>query len=132
MHRFNVELNGTYSTHSFNWKPNEIFFQSAHGHYADPPATHIIDSWSYTGPDIPLFGNENARMNLWLFHGVPPSDGQEVEVIISAFEFIPIGPPPPPPPPPPPAIPEPATLFLFGMMLIGVFLFGRKRLNRKK
>lgn len=87
MHRFNIELTGLYSTHSFAWNPGEVFFQCAHGHYATPPATHIIESWSYTGPDNPPPGNENARLNLWLYQGVPPSDAQEAEVIISKFEF---------------------------------------------
>ncbi len=77
-HRFNIEIPDLYSTHSFTWTPEEIFFQSANSH---------IELWSYTGPDIPLPGHENARINLWLYQGVPPSDAQEVEVILSAFEF---------------------------------------------
>lgn len=78
IHRFNIEILDLYSTHSFAWTSGEIFFQSANSH---------IESWSYIGPDIPLPGNENARINLWLYQGVDPSDAQEVEVIISAFEF---------------------------------------------
>jgi len=39
--------------------------------------------------DIPRPGDENARINLWLMHGLPPSDGQEVEVVIRKFEFVP-------------------------------------------
>ena len=34
-------------------------------------------------------GGENPRINLWLNEGTPPSDGQPVEVVIEAFEFIP-------------------------------------------
>jgi hypothetical protein len=29
-------------------------------------------------------------MNLWLLDGTPPTDGREVEVIISRFEFQPL------------------------------------------
>lgn len=89
IHRFNIELNGTHSTHSFDWKLDRIFFQSAHGHYEVPPATHIIDSWRYDGPDVPPAGNERVHLNLWLFQGEPPTDGQEIEVVITKFEFIP-------------------------------------------
>ena len=123
IHRFNVELSDTHSTHSFDWKSDEVFFQSTHGDY--------IESWSYyIDQDIPLPGNENARMNLWLFGGEPPSEA--VEVIVSAFEFIPVGTPPQPPPVSPDAIPEPTTLFLMGMGLFGVLLLGRRRLNLSK
>ena len=89
IYRFTIQLNGDYSTHSFDWRSDRISFQSAHDHYADPPDTHIIETWNYTGQDIPPPGNENARINLWLFNGLPPSDWQEVEVIVAKFEFIP-------------------------------------------
>ncbi len=39
--------------------------------------------------DIPYPGDENARINLWLLNGLPPSNGQEVEVVIRKFEFVP-------------------------------------------
>jgi hypothetical protein len=38
---------------------------------------------------VPPAGNGNARINLWLNGGAPPSDGEEVEVIIESFEFMP-------------------------------------------
>jgi hypothetical protein len=80
MYRFTIQLNGDNSTHSFDWRNNSITFQSSYGHN---------ESWSYTGQDIPPPGKENARINLWLFQGIPPSDGQEVEVVVAKFEFIP-------------------------------------------
>ena len=30
-----------------------------------------------------------VHINLWLFKGLPPKDGQEVEVIIRDFQFAP-------------------------------------------
>ena len=90
MKRFSMELNGDYSTHMFEWKPDSIFLQSIHGQYVTPPDTsYLIESWIYTGKDIPPAGNENVRINFWLFRGEPPSDGNDAEVIIKEFEFMP-------------------------------------------
>ena len=62
MKRFSMELNGDYSTHMFEWKPDSIFLQSIHGQYVTPPDTsYLIESWIYTGKDIPPAGNENVR-----------------------------------------------------------------------
>jgi len=90
-HRFNIVLNGDYSTHLFEWRNNRIDFLSLHGHQLPPPTEgHIIESWTYTGNDTPPAGSENARINFWLFKGNPPSDGQEAEVVIKRFEFVPL------------------------------------------
>jgi len=91
MKRFNIKLNGDYSTHIFDWQPDTIFFQSINGHCLSPPdSNYLIQSWIYTGKDIPPADGENARINFWLFRGEPPSDGNDAEVIIKAFEFVPI------------------------------------------
>lgn len=81
-YRFDSVLEGEYSTHSFEWSPTSIEFSSSN-------SGAEFQTWSYTGPDIPPTGDENARINLWLLNGMPPSDGLEVEVIIKSFEFIP-------------------------------------------
>lgn len=89
-HRFDIQLNGSYSTHSFIWRSQSVFFQSLHGHYASPPSNnHIIKLWTYTGEDIPPPGNEKVRINLWLFKGNPPLNNKGAEIIIKKFEFIP-------------------------------------------
>jgi hypothetical protein len=91
VHRFDVKLNGYYSTHSFDWRSDSIFFQSLHGHYASPPNNnYIIETWRYGGDDNPTPGNEKVRINLWLFRHQPPTDDKDVEVIIKRFEFIPL------------------------------------------
>lgn len=80
------------STHSFGWYSDSINFLSVKGHQSVQPYDSIIYSWQYTGSNIPSPGSETVRMNLWLFNGQPPSNGQEVEVVISKFEFIPHSP----------------------------------------
>ncbi len=87
MHRFNTILDGTYSTHRFSWASGSVQFSSFQG--KSPNLGNLIDEWSYTGPDIPPSGEGNARINLWLMNGLAPSDGQEVEVIIDAFQYSP-------------------------------------------
>ena len=39
---------------------------------------------------IPLEGGENARINLWLFRGSAPTDGRNVEVVLSDFSYTPL------------------------------------------
>jgi hypothetical protein len=84
-----MELREDHSTHSFDWSADNIQFSSFQGHESPLAPSDQIESWLYTGADIPPAGEGNARINLWLLGGNPPSDGQEVEVIIEAFEFVP-------------------------------------------
>jgi hypothetical protein len=77
------------STHAFTWRADAIFFQSLAGSLATPVLpSDVIHEWTYAGP-VPPAGGEHARLNLWLFQGVPPADGQPVEVIVADFEFAP-------------------------------------------
>ncbi len=88
--KFNVQLQGDYSTHSFDWKRDSIVFHSLYGHYPSPSASEdLIKSWNYTGGSIPEPGNEKVRVNLWLIDGSSPSGNMEAEIIIKKFEFIP-------------------------------------------
>jgi hypothetical protein len=85
---YDMMLLDNYSTHSFNWQSDFIKFRSLYGHYYEPPSQDdVIQEWNYIGPDIPIESTERAHMNLWLLSGLPPSDGQEVEVIIKGFDF---------------------------------------------
>jgi hypothetical protein len=77
------------STHSFRWENASVFFLSLIGHYAAPPLpSSVIKEWTAAN-DIPVPGGENARINLWLFRGSKPTNGQQVEVILNRFEFEP-------------------------------------------
>jgi len=86
-HRWMMPELSDSSTHSFQWKPDSIYFLSVKGRQSVPPFDSIIHSWHYTGSSVPTHGNENARINLWLFNGNPPADTTEVEVIITKFEY---------------------------------------------
>jgi len=82
LHRFPITLSAGVSTHSFDWQASQVDFASVQD-------SQPLQTWTYTGSDNPPPGNGNARINLWLMNGSPPSDGQEVEVIIQAFDFTP-------------------------------------------
>ena len=93
--RFAVPAGVTNSTHSFVWETNRVTFQSQRGSYTPSPApTNIIRTWTYP-LDVPQSGDENIRINLWLFNGAAPTDHQEIEVIIKSFAFLPLSPPQP-------------------------------------
>src|SRR5690606_37028265 len=47
--------------------------------------------WNYAAGDVPVPGDENARLNFWLMGGSPPTDGQEAEVIFDAFDHVALG-----------------------------------------
>jgi len=92
------------TTHAFNWTPNEITWTSFSGDQY--PGTEQIASWRFdksnqsrvkieggisSNPIVipPPGATTNARINLWLLNGLPPSDNKPVEVILKSFEFIP-------------------------------------------
>ncbi|MGA1869872.1 MAG: hypothetical protein ACMUJM_15160 [bacterium] len=87
-YRFDMELIDSNSIHYFEWGSDNIFFKSISGTDLDGPE---IDSYNYTGSSNPTPGNENPRINLWLQGGsyLPPSDGEDVEVIVKKFGYIP-------------------------------------------
>ncbi|MFD2966800.1 glycoside hydrolase family 16 protein [Sphingobacterium bambusae] len=86
--RYNLELTGEQSTHSFDWQPTYIDFFSLQGHSATVTPDNLIRQWRYTGANIPPDTDERLRINLWLFRGQTPSDKKEQEMIIEKVEYI--------------------------------------------
>ena len=71
------------SMHRFTWRAGSIVWESFRGdgsRYA---------TYTYTGKDVPPSGDERVRLNLWLFGGKAPMNGQPVEVIVRSFAFTP-------------------------------------------
>jgi hypothetical protein len=68
----------------FTWRAGEVTFLSRR---LDTGAT--VASYTYRGADVPKPGDERVRLNLWLFEGAGPSDGQPVEVVVESFTFVP-------------------------------------------
>ena len=93
MHRFEIDLASNLNkmtTHVLTWSPDQICFLSYHGDFSlIPSITNMIASWSYTGNDIPPAGSENPRINFWLMNGNAPNSGQNTQIIIKAFRYLP-------------------------------------------
>ena len=83
---FPMTLFGTATTHRFDWNERYIDFGSYHGFRSDdvyPIAEWSYQPWDYRSriPQEPV----PVNINLWLFQGHAPSDGQDVEVTIRDF-----------------------------------------------
>jgi len=89
-HFFSVELSGDNTTQRFIWGPTSVSFQSLVGHVDDDTGEFAV--WRHQPVDAANFGGDNpmpVEMNLWLFKGQPPQNGQEVELIVRSFNFAP-------------------------------------------
>ena len=71
-----AETGGT--VHSFTWAPGNVDFSSAGA------------TWTRSGSAVPPSQDEQIRINLWLFGGQAPLDGQPMQVRFSGFEFTPL------------------------------------------
>lgn len=91
--RFSMPAGVTNTTHIFIWQSNNIAFQTLNGNFASSPASsNLLQTWN-CALGIPPAGGEQVRINLWLNQGNAPINGQPVEVILSKFEFVPLGSP---------------------------------------
>jgi hypothetical protein len=85
--QFSMALSNDASTHIIQWMSDLVFFQSAQGHYTDPPVEKVIYEWDYTGEDIPAAGQDLVHINLWLLGGQAPSDRKAAEMVVQGFTF---------------------------------------------
>ncbi len=88
MVRFRIPRGVARSVHSFRWEPGVVRFSSRTGW--DPTRGTMLHTWTFNGSDVPVPGDENPRINLWLNRGEPPTDGKQVEVIVARFQFEPL------------------------------------------
>lgn len=89
-HVFPFLLTDNRTTHRFTWAADSIVFRSLAGFTgAHRP---VLGAWTYRPanpngqiPQNPL----PVHLNLWLFQGHAPSNGQTVEIVINQFRFTP-------------------------------------------
>jgi hypothetical protein len=92
------------STHAFTWTSSLVTWNSYSG--STYPGNALIASWRYDNTNQPRIkyqsGQQSApvvipapgsdtrvHINLWLLNGHAPMNGQEVEVVVSDFKYIP-------------------------------------------
>ncbi|CAF4666263.1 unnamed protein product, partial [Rotaria sp. Silwood1] len=78
-----ISLQGTYTTHQFTWTSDKVSFLGQHG-FMTSPTENIFYSYQTPtafAPSIP-YTSAPLHMNLWLFQGKPPMNGQTVEIVI--------------------------------------------------
>jgi hypothetical protein len=87
---FPITLQSDQSTHRFSWTQARILFQSLAGYRSDDGAE--LSRWEFK-PENPTARISQQPMpvhlNLWLFKGRPPNNGQEVEIVLRRFTFTP-------------------------------------------
>lgn len=79
LHRFVAPAGGP-TVFEFTWSIDRVSYRLRRG-------TTVIDSWNYSGADIPMPGGERAHMNLWLLDGKGPTDAKPAEIVLSDFDF---------------------------------------------
>ena len=78
------------STHVYVWRRNHVTFTSSRGHRSG--SGQRIARWRYAPTDAAARISRQPmplHINLWGHRGNPPSDGEDIEVIISSFRFTP-------------------------------------------
>ncbi|KAL0221409.1 hypothetical protein RCL1_001263 [Eukaryota sp. TZLM3-RCL] len=75
------------TTHCFIWSKKQVQFYSARGTIDDH---QVFQMWTYELKDNLLPSSERVHMNLWLIDGNGPIDGNDREVIIRNFLFVPM------------------------------------------
>ena len=91
-HRFTMQAGYPETAHRFAWLSNRVDFASYAWDGLRQALGQELASWTYAGPDVHPAGGENARINLWLLDGKPPTDGEEVEIVVASFSFAKYGP----------------------------------------
>ena len=73
------------TAHGFLWSKAGVAFRSFVGHNlkGKKPFNH----WDYVGPSNPKPSTEKVHINLWLYKGKPPTDGQETVLVLDRFVF---------------------------------------------
>lgn len=77
---------GTYSTHRFTRNhADSVVFKGLYGFYNDD--TNLFKKATCAPPKSISTLSMPVHMNLWLFQGMTPSNGQNVEIIIHSFTY---------------------------------------------
>lgn len=79
-HRWRQEPGQAGTTHRFTWSPGRVDFVSLSA------GGQVLQQLAMTD-GVPVPGGENARINLWLYRGSAPTNGRNVEIVLSDFTY---------------------------------------------
>ena len=71
----------------FTWSPGQVV---ASGTAQTASGAVALPTWTSPSVDVPTPLGERVHMNLWLYGGRAPSNGQPVDVVLSGFTFTPL------------------------------------------
>jgi hypothetical protein len=80
--------NGEFTSHAFRWLNDRIEYRSWRGGPQSESPANLIHAWTYKGPHIPRPEQPRVHINFWQFTGPP---GEDEEVVIDQFLFVPAG-----------------------------------------
>ncbi|WP_158263781.1 glycoside hydrolase family 16 protein [Deinococcus arcticus] len=94
-----LQLQGTYTTHRYTRLRDRVIHETFGGHTTARsnrmgcnefvwPATYNPSTGGWTNPRIAQI-EMPVHMNLWLFRGMAPANGQETEVTVRRFQYAP-------------------------------------------
>ncbi|WP_157236249.1 carbohydrate-binding protein [Chitiniphilus shinanonensis] len=122
---FNDPLTTDRTTHRFAWSGGGVVYQALNGHVAVNDNAGQFMRWEFPRSEDPnnwlrrnKCPNNNAArcvsqkqqqflINFWQFEGKAPANGQEAEVVLTGFTYLPQGSNPPTPTPTPVPTPTP-------------------------
>ena len=88
--RFDITYSeGELVSYALRWLPDRVEARAWRGGPADESPATTIASWVNTGAYLPRPEQPRVHINFWQLDG-PPSNGQNQEVVLNAFRFVPV------------------------------------------
>lgn len=88
--RFDITYSkGEMVSYALRWLPDRIEARAWRGGPSDESPATLIASWVNSGAYLPRPEQPRVHINLWQLDG-PPNDGQDQEVVLNTFRFVPI------------------------------------------
>jgi len=90
---FEVALTSNLSTHRFTWSSDRVRYASLNGLHDIGDNNGLFQKKTFSPASAQRRIPQNAlpvHMNLWLFKGQAPSNGQSVEIVLRSFKFVPL------------------------------------------
>lgn len=85
LHRITIP-ESSLTTVTMTWVPGRVTFSTATGR---GKKTKTLAPWTNDSSSVPTSATEQVHMSLWLFRGSPPSNGRQVSVRVTGFQFSP-------------------------------------------